>query len=224
MDQDLETTYWPGGSTRPTASIPVSPGGSASVGTIKIRQVPYYRAHVSVPRVECEAGEKWIFQAPYSGEVTFNFPRPIPCAGDFLVKNLRPGTYSFTLEKDAPPPAKWALATVDISTKNVEVALTLEPESQIVGRFVAADGATLPPLDKLRVSTAGNARGPSAVPPDGEGKFVLSGLKFPSHRIAVAGLTKDFYVKELHVNGGSSIRRHGHVESRRGEPGGNRDR
>jgi hypothetical protein len=205
VDQDLETTYWPGGGSRPTASIPVSPGGSASAGTIKIRNVPYYRAHVSVPRVECETGEKWAVRAAYSGEVSLERPTTIPCTNYFLVKNLRPGTYSFTLGKDAPVPAKWAITSVDISTKNVEVALTFEPESQIVGRFVAAEGATLPPLDKLKVSTLGNARGPSAVPPDGEGKFVLSGLMFPSHRIAVAGLTKDYYIKELHCNGASSI-------------------
>jgi hypothetical protein len=48
VDQDLETSYWPGGTAQPIASVPVSPGSSASVGTIKIRKVPLYRAHVSV--------------------------------------------------------------------------------------------------------------------------------------------------------------------------------
>ena len=168
-----------------------------------IRKVALYRAHVSVPHVECAVGEKWTFSAVYSGEVTLNFPRPTPCTSDFLVSNLRPGTYSFRLEKNAPAPAKWAVATVDISTKNVEVALTLEAEAQIFGRFVAADGATLSPLEKLRVSAGGNATGLSAIPPDAEGNFVLANLKFPDHKVAVAGLTKDYYVKEFRLNGAS---------------------
>jgi hypothetical protein len=53
VDQDLETSYWPGGTLRPIASIPVSPGASATVGTIQIRKMSYYRVHVSVPRAEC---------------------------------------------------------------------------------------------------------------------------------------------------------------------------
>ncbi len=204
VDEDLETTYWPGGTARPTASIPVSPGGSVSAGTIRIRKVPYYRVHVSVPRVECQAGEKWTFRARYSSEVSLERPRPLPCTNDFLVSNLRPGTYSFLLQKDAPAPAEWALASVDISSKNIEVALNLEPEAQIIGRIVAATGATLPPLDKIRVYTISSASGPPPASPDAEGKFVLKSLKFPSHRIVVAGLTKDYYVKEFRLNGASS--------------------
>jgi hypothetical protein len=203
VDQDIEPSYWPGGTAQPGASIQVSPGGTVSVGTVRVSKVPLYRAHVSVPRVECAAGEKWTFSAAYSGEVALRAPRPFPCTSDFLVSNLRSGKYSFQLEKDAPAPAKWAVASVDISTKNVEVALRLEAEAQIFGRLIPADEARLPPLDKLKVDTIGNANGPSAVPPDAEGKFVLTNLKFPDHKITVAGLTKDYYVKEFRLNGAS---------------------
>ena len=201
VDQDTETSYWPGGTAQPSASFQVSPGGTASVGTIKIRTMPLYRAHVSVPHLECAAGEQWSFVPMYSGELTFGGRNAIPCPSDLLVSGLRPGAYSFRLEKDDPAPAKWALASVAISTKNVEVTLTLEPESQILGRFVAADGATLPPLDGLKVSTAGPARG---VSPDAKGNFVLTNLIFPDHKISIGGLTKDYYVKEFRVNGAAS--------------------
>lgn len=204
VDQDIESSYWPGGTAQPSASIQVGPGGSASVGTVKLRKVSLYRAHVTVPHLECAAGEKLAFSASYSGEVALNFPRATPCTSDFLVSNLRPGRYSFRLEKDSPAPAKWAVASVDISNKSVEVALTLEAEAQIFGRFVAADGAKLPPLDKLKVSAGGNATGPSALPPDAEGVFVLTNLKFPDHKVAVGGLTKDYYIKEFRLNGASS--------------------
>ena len=204
VDRDVETSYWPGGTASPVASIPLSPGGSASIGTIRIHKVPLYRAHVSVPHAECAAGEKWIVRAAYSGEASLERSGTIPCTSDFLVTSLRAGTYSFMLEKDAPAPAKWAVASADITSKNIEVVLTLEPESQIVGRFVAADGATLPPLDKLKVSALGHASGPFPVSANAEGNFVLTNLKFPDHKVRIDGLTKGYYVKEFRLNGASS--------------------
>jgi hypothetical protein len=164
VDQDLETSYWPGGTSQPTASIPLSPGSSASVGTIRIRKAPLYRAHVSVPHMECEAGEKVNFTAVNSSEIGLFGARPIPCTTDFLVTNLRPGTYTFRLQKDEPAPAMWALASVGISGKNIEVVLTLQLEAQIAGRIVAADGATLPPLNTIKVSASGTTAAPPRCP------------------------------------------------------------
>jgi hypothetical protein len=82
----------------------------------------------------------------------------MPCTQDFLVRNLSPGSYWFMLREDwfmqdEPDPGRWALASVDISTKNLDLALTLQPEAEIAGRFIAADGATLPPLENIVVST-----------------------------------------------------------------------
>ncbi|HEY1755583.1 MAG TPA: carboxypeptidase-like regulatory domain-containing protein [Bryobacteraceae bacterium] len=210
IDRDLETAYWPGGTAVPSASIPVSPGASASAGDIKIREASYYRVYVSVPRVECAPGEMWAFLALDSGgEAMGVSSRGLPqiaCANDFLVSNLRPGAYWFMLRKDEPDPGRWALASVDISNKNLDVALTMEPEAEINGRFIAADGATLPPLENIGVSTkpaivgfAGG--GASPVRPDAEGKFVLTNLKFPRHQILVSGLTRQYYIKEYHFNG-----------------------
>jgi hypothetical protein len=202
VDQDFETTYWPGGSAEPAASIPVSPGATAGVGTIRVRKTPYYRVHVSVPRVECAPGERWTFSTVDSkGEalgILPRGPRAIPCTSDFLVSNLRPGSYSFMLRKDEPAPGQWALASVNISNKNIEVALTLEPDAQITGRFIPAEGAALPPLNKISVSAAG---GTPPVFADAEGKFILRNLKFPGHRIFVMGLTSQYYVKEIRFNG-----------------------
>ncbi|HEY1755584.1 MAG TPA: carboxypeptidase-like regulatory domain-containing protein [Bryobacteraceae bacterium] len=202
VDQDFEMTYWPGGAARPTASIPVSPGGSANAGTIKVHQIPTYRVHVSVPRAECKAGEKWTFNAIRSDPTLMR--HSIPCTSDFLVKNLGPGTYSFLLQTADSAPGMWAQASLTISNKNVEVILPLEGESQIVGRVVAADGATLPPLDKIKISTRSYSTPPMPLSPDAEGKFVFTNLKFPQHEILVQGLTKDYYVKEFRFNGASS--------------------
>jgi hypothetical protein len=71
-------------------------------------------------------------------------------------------------------------------------------------RSSAADGATLPPLDKIKISTRSPATPPTPASPDAEGKFVLSNLKFQQHHILVEGLTKDYYIKEFHFNSASS--------------------
>jgi hypothetical protein len=196
---------------RPSASVQVSPGASANIGTIKVGNVPYYRAHVSVPRVDCSPGETWHFSVlDFSGARLDGRPgsNELPCTKDFQVSNLRPGSYWFELHKDEPEPARWALASVDVSTKNVEVALTLEPGAEISGRVVAAGGATLPPLDNVRVltkpATVGFSAGGSLASLDADGHFVFRSLNFPRHRILVVGLTRDYYVKEIRFNGAPS--------------------
>jgi hypothetical protein len=71
VDQDLQTSEWPGGREEQSATpVPVNPGGSVSVGTITVRKALYYRAHVSVLPADCQPGEKWSFAAmqPASAE------------------------------------------------------------------------------------------------------------------------------------------------------------
>ncbi len=208
VDQALETSYWPGGSSEPSATIPANPGVSANIGTIKVREVPYHRAHVSVATGVCTPGETWEFSLLNAhgplADASLRFSGDLPCTHDFLLRNLSPGSYWFELRELEPERDRWALASVGISNRNLEVALTLQPEAEIVGRFVAADGATLPPFDNVRVSTkvetVGFAAGGSLASVDSEGKFALR-LKFPRHHILVVGLTKQYYVKEFRFNG-----------------------
>jgi hypothetical protein len=212
VDEDLETSYWPGGFPEPSATVQVRGGASADAGTIKVRKAPYYRAHVSAAPVECTPGEMWTLSILESSSTplgdSHRFSSEVPCAKDFLIRNLRPGSYWFMIRKDEPDPGRWALASADILTKNLEVALNMEPEAEIIGRVIAADGATLPPLDSIGISTkpatVGFAGGASLATPDAEGKFVLTGLKFPRHQIVVTGLTRQYYVKEIRFNGAPS--------------------
>lgn len=215
VDHALETSYWPGGTTEPSATVSVNPGGSANIGTIKVHQVNYYRAHISVKTGDCAPGETWEFSLltanpPGGGpqaNATLRFSADLPCAKDFLVSNLAAGSYWFELREVEPDPERWGLASVDISQKNLDVALGLEPETEVIGRVVAADGATLPPLDSVRVTTGfvglGNSSGSPLADVDAEGKFTLK-LKFPRHQIEVVGLTKQYYVKGYRFNGAPS--------------------
>ena len=94
------------------------------------------------------------------------------------------------------------------TASDIDLALHLEPEAEIIGRILAADGATLPPLDKIGVSTkpaiVGFAGGGLPVIADAEGKFVLRNLKFPRHQVILTGLPRQYYVKEIRFNGAPS--------------------
>ena len=95
VDQDLETSFWPGGGDERSASpIPVAPGTSLSVGTITARKMSYYRAHVTVQSGDCAGGEKWPFSATREDDSSgVSLPLTIPCGKEFLVRNLAPGSW-----------------------------------------------------------------------------------------------------------------------------------
>lgn len=201
VDEDLESAFWPGGFSSPSASIPVSGGATASIGTIKVRNAPYYRVHVSVPAADCAPGEMWDFSVRDSGGeqlgTYYKGYGDLPCSKDFLVRNLKAGSYWFRLSSEHG----WALVPVQVSNKNLEVALTLTPDATVSGRFVAAEGATLPPLNEVSIMDAAFAGfGMARVPTKSDGTFDMRNLKGPRHRIVVEFRTRQYYVKEIRFN------------------------
>jgi len=202
VDRDVETSYWPGGPDLQLATpIPVGPGGSASVGTITVRKVPYYRAHVSVPAEDCK--NRWQLS------VVTATSRPhfivVPCAKDFLIRNLRPGSYWFLLSNGLDGETnRQALAAVEITRGNVEVTLTMEPGIIVNGRVVGFEGASLPPskgfVTLAQPVIAGLGSGIRPIQADAEGKFQLKNLAATRYQVNVKGLTGKSYVKEIRYN------------------------
>ena len=210
-DQDIETAFWPGGLSAPSTNpVQVSSGALASIGTVIVRRVPYYRVRVSVPG-ECAPDAKWSFSAMTatlspSGAVT-GLDRngihmsTIPCAPEFLVENLRPGSYLFMLSENQDGPSRrLAVAPVEVTTRNLDIALAFSPGADIVGHFTAADGARLPALGNLRI-VATFLLGSDTRTPDAEGKFVMQVQQFQRRQISVLGLPAKYYVKEIRYNG-----------------------
>ena len=191
----------------------VSSGATVSVGTIVTRKASYYRARVSVPG-GCAPGEQWNFDAlaqattALLGDVhSVGFP----CAREFLIEKLKPGSYLFVLwQGQSGSPSKWAQAPVEIVSRNPDVALTLTPGADVSGRIVAASGARLPPLDKMMVMAPTDSTalmvtsGASMGRVDTEGKFVIPKLLWPRHQFRVVGLPQTHYVKEVHYSGGAA--------------------
>lgn len=197
VDQDLEMSVWPG------TPLPITPGASLSVGTITARMAVYYRAHLLVQGADCAAGEKWAF-APTPEMAGFGFP--VPCAKEFLVRSLAPGSYTFTLTTGGRPGDKRqrAVALVEVTNKNLEVSLIMSPGLDMSGRIVASEGATLPPLGKTTIEV-GPVVGPpflgQRASPDSSGAFLVRGVSSDRQRVSMNGLSSKFYVQQVRYNG-----------------------
>jgi hypothetical protein len=201
VDQDLETSFWPGGSEERGASpLPVRPGTSVNVGAITARKATYFRAHLSVIASDCAAGEKWTFSTiPDTAALGLT----VPCSKEFLVRNLTPGSYSFTLSRGRPGETKeWATAPVEVTDHNLEVALTMSPGADIRGRIIGAEGVTLPPLAKTMVVVASLPvrLGMGGTGADPAGTFRIFSAPGDRGRISVIGLADQFYIKEIRYN------------------------
>ena len=190
VDQDIDST--------PSVPVPVSPGATANTGTLTIRKVPYYRAHVSVPSIDCQPKESWMVSVlPRNIRVALRYVS-VPCGNEFLVRNLKPGSYWFAIRSDKP--SRWALAAVDVTRQNVDVSMAISPTAEIHGRFVGAEGVTLPKFQRVGIMMRG--RFDSAVGAvDPEGKFAVRNLWGLSHDLSVQGLGGRYYVKEIRYNG-----------------------
>jgi hypothetical protein len=222
-DERWEPSYWPGGGLTPdpAAYVPLRSGGSASVGTIRVRKVPHYRARVRMAPSACGLAFRAL---PDLGpratpddlmRITAGFSS-VPCADDLMVEGLLPGRYWFAFW---PPPRQagargWALAPVEITNANVEVVMTVRPAVDITGRVIAAEGSEPPPFKSIAVSLRpliqGLTGGGQAQVTEA-GEFTIPGVPWPEVSIDTLGLLSAFpnlmsrdathYVASIRYNG-----------------------
>jgi len=198
VDEDLDSA--------PSAPVPVSPGATSNVGTITVRKAPYYRAHVSVAGADCSPKESWTFSQRYRTNSAVGRQISVPCGNGFLVRNLSPGSYWFTLRTGKPDETgKWALAEVEIARENVEVSMSISQTVEIHGRFVAAEGATLSKFQRVGIMMRGRLGtlfvDSSVGAVNAEGMFTVKNVSGVPHDLSVQGLGGRYYVKEIRYNG-----------------------
>jgi hypothetical protein len=200
LDQDFAAGVWP------AVPLPVRSGASLSVGTITLRKATYYRAYFKVSG-DCGEGDYWTFSATPTKEAGNLFALPVACGKDFLVRNLAPGSYWFVLSTSGRSGNKkaWAITPVEVTDKNLEVALSMSPGADISGRLVAAEGVALPRKIMISVSpVAAPLTGSQAAAPE-LGQFRIRGLPSTRHRISVNGLSGKLYIKEIRYNGLAAV-------------------
>jgi hypothetical protein len=207
VDTDYANAYWPGGQGLDAASlVQLQPGGSAGVGTIRVKKTSFYRVRLSIPSDGCAPEEKLLldaqmlqFRASAGGQV--------PCGGDFVLRNLQPGSYVLYLfDVGKAEHRKRVVMPFEVVDRNFDIKVSLTTGPDISGRITIADGAQgpVPATVKLVMQTQGQVeftdeRQP--VTPDADGNFRFSEVPLARERLMVSGLGAGYYVKEARYNG-----------------------
>jgi hypothetical protein len=200
IDEDYDSSYWPGGASSQASALPitVSPGASADIGKIVLRRVPYQRLLVPVSS-NCVPGERWILRLFEESSPLFPAMLPLSCTSAFLLRNIRPGSYSLTLSSGGNPqdPFTWALARVVVPARNITVPLTMTPAMDVVGRI---SGAAKPVEFAISLSATEYLSRGRPVRPDEQGRFLIPRVGWPRQSVTIQSLNPESYVKEIRYN------------------------
>ncbi|HWR52362.1 MAG TPA: carboxypeptidase regulatory-like domain-containing protein [Bryobacteraceae bacterium] len=211
VDRDYELTYWPGGHGQDAAlPVIVSPGGSVNVGELRVKKVLYHRVHVRVPVSNCEPGDtmhltEWVKTS--QGGLSSGILASVPCGKDVLVTGFPPGTYRLMLAIDGRTLETRGTASItfSIAEDNIAIDAPLVAGVPVDGAFVAADGAALPDLSKLRVWLAYTdfvgSSGEESPSPQSDGRFRFKAVRALEQTVVISGLDSGHYIKEIRYNG-----------------------
>ncbi len=206
VDQDYEKSFWPGGVDFDAASpVPVGPGASMNIGTLKLRKTAYYRVHAIFPADNCSSAESVQVMVEGSvGAMAGFLNSQVSCGQDFLIRNLQPGSYRLTLYQGRTPDTRvQGSAPFDVIDRNAEVTVPLARGMDLDGQIVAAEGASPPPLDMMLVFVQPVdlriASGPPRMP-DEQGKFHIVNAALGRQRVWLVNLGRH-YIKEVRYNG-----------------------
>jgi hypothetical protein len=206
VDQDYERSFWPGGTDAQRASpISVSSGASVNVGTLKPGQAPYYRVHAIFRNANCRAGEfVQVILAHVPPEGIESQAGQVACGQDFLLKNVQPGSYRLTLYSSGKLETRvQGSQPLEVTDRNLEVAVSLAPGLDLEGRIIAADGVGPLPLDKLAIFVDPIDFMLSSGPPvhaDQQGAFHIVNAALGRQQLSLVNLG-NFYIKEVRYNG-----------------------
>jgi hypothetical protein len=210
-ERDYENTYWPGGHGEDMAiPLTLTSGATVDVGVLRVRKVPYYRAHVRVQGPNCGDGDTMhVSETVRTGQGSrMQAVATVHCGKELLIVGFAPGTYrlsfhirSRTLETRGSPTVVFSIVN-----ENIEVTAALTPEVTLDGVFLAAEGAKLPDLTKVKVflssmDGAGSMGGPPQASPAPDGKFRIEGVRLADQMVRVSGLGTGNYMKEIRYNG-----------------------
>jgi hypothetical protein len=201
VSEHVATEYWPGVRDAAAAGkVTLTPGTPTDAGTIHVRKEPLYRVRVSMGG--CQVGNGLQFSIIGSTAAQVAVPWPLSGCGDFLVQNLPEGSYEFALQDKE----SWALAPVNITNKNLSLTMSIVPDGEVSGVFVAAyEGMQLPALNyatvRLEPLHTLQFLHPMPLVRVSNGKFLFKGVRGVRHIFSVGGLGNGYYVKEIRSDG-----------------------
>lgn len=202
VEEDTETSYWPGGATDAKLALPISviPGATVNLPTIRIRNAPYYRAvlHFSGG---CE-------RPRVIGFTDGSSFMPGLCNKDLLMGRLAVGSRTLavweTVAQANTDISSWALVPLVIQDHNIELGVTMNPSVEVRGRFLARNSdqppeigntkISLKPIDVSFLNRTFDAQAEGAT-------FVIKNVAWPQHRVTVTLGNPNLVVKEMRYAG-----------------------
>lgn len=209
IEEDFEVSYWPGGVTDQRQAIPIEviPGATANLGTIRLRKVSYYSAHLTLTG-ECEPNSylRWHFRDPGDTDPLVRI-QTTECHKELLFRMLRPGSHLlaiFTNVVSNPVPRSWALVPINIKKENVEATSSPIPSEDIPVRWMLPDGKPVTALGSLRLMLRSgpttNQFMDAAARPDEQGNMLLRGIVFSRQQVSFLSPASNLAVKEIRYN------------------------
>ncbi len=207
VDVDYRNAYWPGGYGLDSASlVRLEPGGSASVGTIRVKKTSFYRVRVSIPSAGCAPEEKMMIDAEMK-QFEVSAAGQVSCGGDFLLRTLQPGSYMLYLfDSGKAEHRKRVVMPFEVTDRNFDIKVSMVTGPDVAGRILVADGAKGPVLTtiKLALQTQGSLQfvdERQPVTPDADGNFRFPEVPLARERLTVSGLGTGYFVREVRYNG-----------------------
>ena len=203
VDRDIESGLWP--------SVPVALSGGATtdIGTIPLRTLPYWKARIQVDG-ECKDGESWLLmlvKLPYTGSANETRVGMTPCRGAFVLTGIPPGSYLLGASTRNKEDTRWAQAPMAVTAANIEASLRFSPAADVTASIVVPSGVAEANLANVRLQVLPDSglavAGSTFFTRDGERRFIMRNLPWQRHWIAVQGLPRTHYVKDLRYGGQS---------------------
>jgi hypothetical protein len=213
VDLDYVETYWPGGHDPDSAvTYPLGAGDALDAGVLKVRMGPFYRVHVSFPKGMCGPGEEVTVvkaKVPPKGS---QGQGPVPCEDGVLMSGFTPGSYQLMIDllgKGDNAERQHGSAVFQVVDRNVDVPIAPARGVDVSVKVVAADGASLPPLNKMQIRMQADVGGVVSLGaqtvPDPEGNIRFANLPPRENRLSIRGVPGSHYVKAVRYNG-SAVR------------------
>jgi len=208
-DLGYRRTFWPGGRDSGSASpMPLFSGTALSIGTLALRKMPLYRAHVRVEKGACAPGERVSFLLERPELFTTANLEEVACDQGLLLTHLSPGDYRFIAFTTGQPVEKFRRGRVEfrIGDRNVEVIVPLSRGVDIEGSVVLTDNAAKPRYEAIQV----HMRSRTSVPVGPErlmeevtesGRFRFVNKELRDLDLVVQGVPETHYVKEIRYGG-----------------------
>ncbi len=206
VDRDIEQAFWPGGGDLDSASpIQVASGGSVSVGTLKTRTVPYYRALVRFAFANCPDGAKAVVRLRHTsnGSAPDQVNAQVPCGSDFLIRDIPRGSYEVVIFAGRGETLAQTKVPLEIGDKNVEVFAALERGVDVDVRITVADDVTQPAPEQVTVLLNDRDMLSPNAPfnPGEDGTFKLPNQPLGRKYVEVLRAPNRLYLREVRYNG-----------------------